>query len=61
MKNPQKKSIILLLSAMLIISLFQIINQYVEMPDFMIGVILGTSVGLSLIALLRLRKVEIIK
>ncbi len=58
MKNLQKKPAILLVIATLTIAASQVINQYVNIPDFFYGAAIGTGVGLLLVALLKAGKIR---
>ncbi|MCZ4408806.1 hypothetical protein O3Q51_08305 [Cryomorphaceae bacterium 1068] len=51
-KQIKRKALILLAIGLLIIAASQVVSHYIVLPDFANGVLIGTGVGLLLIALI---------
>ncbi|UZR98096.1 hypothetical protein [Chondrinema litorale] len=59
MNTQNKKPSTLLIVGVLLISFDQIVSHYVNMPDFFNGLLMGTGIGLLIMAVYKLSKLKV--
>ncbi|MBT33940.1 MAG: hypothetical protein CMO01_30115 [Thalassobius sp.] len=59
MNTQNKKPSTLLIIGILLISFDQIANHYISMPDFFNGLLMGTGIGLLIMAVYKFSKLKV--